>query len=169
MVGVSRCGRLPDVPEISPPFPSTVPSLVTMTTPYVLTGHMTPSKDHLTNCMKCLVRIYFVYIACKCHSLRKVAVRSQNIELCDVAFSLLSFLAVGSRDMVCRVYSLHPIPGFRFVTLAAHRTALVACFFEESSLNVCHTFCVLFNTLAMAVFGYCRFTLVATPESFCHL
>ena len=47
-----------------------------------------------------------------------------------------SFFAVGSRDMSCRIFSLHSIPGFHYVTLAAHRTALVACFFQYHSLNV---------------------------------
>ena len=47
-----------------------------------------------------------------------------------------SFFAVGSRDMSCRIFSLYPIPGFHYVTLAAHRTALVACFFQHHSLNV---------------------------------
>lgn len=47
-----------------------------------------------------------------------------------------SFLAVGSRDTSCRVFSVHPLPGFHYVNLAAHRTKLVACFFEKESLNV---------------------------------
>ena len=47
-----------------------------------------------------------------------------------------SFLAVGSRDSSCRIFSLRRLTGFHYVTLAAHRTKLVACFFEKDSLNV---------------------------------
>ena len=50
--------------------------------------------------------------------------------------STFSFLAVGSRDTSCRVFSVHPLAGFHYVNLAAHRTKLVACFFEKDSLNV---------------------------------
>ncbi len=50
--------------------------------------------------------------------------------------SFLSFFAVGSRDTSCRVYSVHRLPGYRHVTLAAHRSPLVACFFQRDSLNV---------------------------------
>ena len=53
---------------------------------------------------------------------------------------MCSFFSVGSRDSSCRIYSLHRIRGFHYVTLAAHRSALVACFFEQSSLNVSSSF-----------------------------
>ena len=53
-----------------------------------------------------------------------------------LSLSAFSFLAVGSRDTSCRVFSAHPLPGFHYVNLAAHRTKLVACFFEKDSLNV---------------------------------
>ena len=47
-----------------------------------------------------------------------------------------NFFSVGSRDSSCRVFSLHRIGGFHYVTLAAHRSAVMACFFALQSLNV---------------------------------
>jgi hypothetical protein len=44
------------------------------------------------------------------------------------------YLVTGSRDMTCRIYSLHPIPGFIPVTLSGHRDAVVAAYFAEEDV-----------------------------------
>ncbi|CAI8016870.1 Periodic tryptophan protein 2 homolog [Geodia barretti] len=46
------------------------------------------------------------------------------------------FFAVGSRDMSCRVFSVKPVAGFHYVTLAAHRSAVLSCFFRPDSLSL---------------------------------
>lgn len=38
--------------------------------------------------------------------------------------------------MNCRVYSVKPIKGYRYVNLLGHRSAVIGCFFEKDSLNV---------------------------------
>ena len=59
--------------------------------------------------------------------------RTHYFLLCSLSFR---FFAVGSRDMSCRVYSVSVIKGYRFVNLLGHRSTVIACFFEQQSLNV---------------------------------
>lgn len=89
---------------------STRLSLDSTTTPSVSTGLMTQSKAIIL-----ITLIAIIYLS---------------------LISVSSFLVVGSRDTSCRVFSAHPLPDFHYVNLAAHRTKIVACFFEKNSLNV---------------------------------
>ena len=65
-----------------------------------------------------------------------VCVHDCSVMSCYLVCLLYSFLAVGSQDTSCRVYSLRHIRGFHYVNLAGHRSAVVSCFFEHNSLTV---------------------------------
>lgn len=101
--------------------PQNVPFLVVLLADcgiHVLLGSLVQCKGltHPSSCFFLVGIIYFVFPA--------------------LSFLCHSFFAVGSSDMSCRIFSLQPIEGFHYVTLAAHRGAIVACFFEHQSLNV---------------------------------
>ena len=42
----------------------------------------------------------------------------------------------GSKDTTCRVYTLHPIEGYKPVTFTAHRDRIVTVVFAKDSLDV---------------------------------
>ena len=83
---------------------------------YTLAPHSACIRDCIHPSSPSFAFVYFVFLA--------------------FSFSCCSFFAVGSLDMSCRIFSLLHVEGFHHVTLAAHRGAIVACFFEHQSLNV---------------------------------
>jgi periodic tryptophan protein 2 len=46
------------------------------------------------------------------------------------------FFVTGSKDTTCRIYSVHPVRGYKPVALTAHRDRLVGVFFHEKSLDI---------------------------------
>eukprot|EP00051_Salpingoeca_urceolata_P015317 m.198012 g.198012 ORF g.198012 m.198012 type:complete len:909 (+) comp18362_c0_seq2:64-2790(+) len=46
------------------------------------------------------------------------------------------FFVTGSVDATCRVYTLNPLPGYKPVTLTAHRDKLINVFFANNSLDI---------------------------------
>jgi len=46
------------------------------------------------------------------------------------------FIATGSKDTTCRVYSLHPIEGYSPVTFTAHRDRIVSVSFVQNSYDI---------------------------------
>lgn len=45
-------------------------------------------------------------------------------------------LAVGSKDMTVRLYSLEKFANFKTYSLGSHTDSIVACFFEKGSLDM---------------------------------
>lgn len=50
---------------------------------------------------------------------------------------LLSVLVVGSKDMSSRVHACERFKNLICYVLGSHNEAIVGCFFEKNSLNVC--------------------------------
>lgn len=42
------------------------------------------------------------------------------------------FFITGSKDHTCRIYSLHPTPGWVPLTLTGHKTKIVGCYFGQA-------------------------------------
>lgn len=51
-------------------------------------------------------------------------------------FSFFRVLAVGSKDMCTKLYSLEKFANFRGMTLGSHSDAIRAIFFEKNSLDL---------------------------------
>lgn len=45
-------------------------------------------------------------------------------------------IAVGSKDMATKVYSLEKYANFRYINLGSHSDAIVACYFEKKSYDL---------------------------------
>jgi len=45
-------------------------------------------------------------------------------------------LVTGSLDSTCRIYTLDPVPGYKPVTLSAHRDRIIACWFDHATLDI---------------------------------
>lgn len=45
-------------------------------------------------------------------------------------------LAVGSRDMATKIYSLEKYKNFRYINLGGHSSEIVACFFEKRNYDL---------------------------------
>jgi periodic tryptophan protein 2 len=57
------------------------------------------------------------------------------MERVEILFSV-RVLAVGSKDMSTRLYSLERLANFRTYSLGSHTDCVVACFFEKGSLDL---------------------------------
>lgn len=58
----------------------------------------------------------------------------------DTTFVHWSFdsqlIAVGSKDMATKIYSIEKYRNFRFINLGSHSDAIVACFFEKKNYDL---------------------------------
>ncbi|XP_065337369.1 periodic tryptophan protein 2 homolog [Cloeon dipterum] len=45
-------------------------------------------------------------------------------------------IAIGSKDMITRIYGINRFANFGIQSLGSHRDAIIACFFEENSLDI---------------------------------
>lgn len=45
-------------------------------------------------------------------------------------------LAVGSKDMSTKIYSLEKFANFRYINLGGHSDGIVACFFEKKNYDL---------------------------------
>lgn len=45
-------------------------------------------------------------------------------------------MAIGAKDMTTRIYGVGRYANFGLQSLGSHRDAIVACFFEEDSLDI---------------------------------
>lgn len=53
-----------------------------------------------------------------------------------IVITLSRVLAVGSKDMITRLYAMKRMVNFGIHSIGSHRDCIVACFFEKDSLDI---------------------------------
>lgn len=61
----------------------------------------------------------------------------QTSVLTQIAFFFLRCFAIGSKDMSTWVFGAERWANLIYYSLGGHKDVIVACFFEENSLDVC--------------------------------
>lgn len=65
-----------------------------------------------------------------------IAISNASDRMANMEAMVFRYFITASRDMTARLYTLHPLEGYKPKTFAGHRDVLVGAFFSEDEKSV---------------------------------